>query len=64
MLMILMLLYLLVVLLLSNLAAQWAHKCLGKNYWNTFVISVIITPLFLIAPYYKYVKARRSVFSK
>lgn len=62
--MILVLLYVLVVLLLSNLAAQWAHKRLGKNYWNVFVISVFITPLFLIGPYFKYQRIRRSAFSK
>ena len=62
--MILMLLYVLVVLLLSNLAAQWAHKHLRKNFWEVFVISVLITPLFLIGPYYKYARTRRSAFSK
>jgi hypothetical protein len=62
--MILMLLYVLVVLLLSNLAAQWAHKRLRKNYWEVFVISLFITPLFLIGPYYRYYRTRKSAFSK
>jgi len=58
------LIYILIVLMTSTLAAQWAHDHLGKNYWEVFVISAVITPLFLSMPYYRYLKSRRSASSK
>jgi hypothetical protein len=47
----------------SAMAARYAQKK-GRDYWDIFFISLMITPLFLLVSDVKLSDIKKSVFSK
>lgn len=46
-------------LTLSMVTAHWAHQKLGKNYWDAFFISLLLSPLAYTIPFLRYKKLQR-----
>ena len=52
--------FILTILILSMITADWAQKRLGKNYWEAFFISLLLSPLAFLVPFVRSLKASQN----